>query len=582
VKKSKRREKKREMIKDWARSLSFYSENRKRLAIAQNLWKCSDTKRSMNHLLLVDALIRGLDDNDERVGWTCAWALKDMGASVKKDLDQVVEFSYSDRARTRARFALKYLGQQNSAYRAMKNRMMQTTGVDVNLADVQCMVGRLRSSEAVREKALEDIASNCDIAMYQLIDALRYNDPVIVGTVIDALSAIGGEKVYNAIIRALQDPDVNMRMCAARTIGCMRRRGTINDDAVRLLGKALDDELGVCREAAISLRYFDTHESKIYLVRVVENYRPGWWEAMKSLEYMGYQWDLAALVRLLKYKDADKLAYVLGKIMERSPRVLDGDDARRFIEILGVNHERVRNPCKKILVGMGDAVLDEVSAYLNTGSNKVRVPLVEVLGEMDGEKPMRLLVDALDNSSVEARKAALLALKGMGDRPLDELNRYVKKKALTPAVVELLGGMDDPRAGAVLRLWMGDDAQKKLKVISGLPSAKGKVAHELLSQALSDESASIRREAIERIRKNADGTMIEPLLKIVCNDTDESTMSLALKALYSIDDERVKPILIRITQLHPSHDIRREAHYMLYPSNPEREKRSGLGRFPIP
>lgn len=353
---------------------------------------------------------------------------------------------------------------------------------------------------------------------------------------------------FNAILDATSDGDGQIRVHAVRALGTLKLASTY-----QTLEKMVDDKDPQVRKEAISAlgELGDSRASDLIAKKVVSDPIASVKEAsISALRKIGSNdtATLDALTIALKNK-ADSVRYGSSYAVEE----LTGLSTREFLEGILVDREKswkmrevaahalaknryahrctlgladekraVRNACAIILVRNvdlrlssmfydEDKMLEFMELMIAEPDENLRAGVAKILGDLRGEKGVKLLVRGLKDESVRVRVCSAIALNKIKNplavESLIETYKREKQPIVRQNVVEALGEIRDPRA------------------------------IETLCEALTDETQFVRAAAAISLSKIPSTSAVDPLIQRL-KDELPVVRKATLKALSKIDDER--------------------------------------------
>ena len=215
------------------------------------------------------------------------------------------------------------------------------------------------------------------------------------------------------------------------------------------------------------------------------------------------------------------------------------------------NPEIRRNAIEGLHVGTGSAansrVFEVLAAGLNDDDLKVRCAAARVLGDLEDERAVDLLMPLLSSSSPDLRQTAAVALGHLRD-----------PRAVDPLVLMLRSAnpQDRAKAGEALRDlgWTPPnlDDQALFDVAIGnarAASFRGEAAIDPLVSELQHDTSFARRSAAEALEGVKDPRRIQPLLAAL-RDADPT---VRVSAIHAFAAENAKPVVdALIRALHDS------------------------------
>jgi HEAT repeat protein len=435
----------------------------------------------------------------------------------------------------------------------------------------------------VRRVAVKALAARRDAALVDgIVAALRedHRDFSLLSSALQLLTLTGVDST-KALVRLMDDPDVDLRVQVALALGTQRQAA-----AVDALLRALDDPDSNVRFHAIeSLGRLASPLAIDKLTAIAET--RDFYLAFPAIE---------ALVRINDPVIAPRIAPLLGDPMlgaaaaEALGHVGDEDaieplavtlsqpttSVTASIEALTrIQHryesstsdgEEIKELVRRHL--SADGVKRIVAALERASGDSVR-PLINVLGWLDdpavpdalvrllgaedarhdvveafvrfGSSAVPLLIDQLSTGEPDARRAAIVALGRIGDRRAVEpliglLNE--QDRELRVAVASALARLGDTRAFEPLLPMLGDSDVAVRQAVVGALNSIGHADMASRVCELLDHPDPLLRESAVKIAGYFGYSECADALLARCSDTDEAVRAAAIEHLPYFDDSR--------------------------------------------
>ena len=328
----------------------------------------------------------------------------------------------------------------------------------------------------VREEAVKSLGDLGEKAVPALIETATGNAPELRELAFEQLEGFGPD-LPRYLKDALGHPYWKVRLGALILIGKLKPRSKSIWLAV---GKLLQDpEVEVRIEAAKTLGKFSPPSSTAKalapeIAKALRNNRD-WWRVRLAILEMLQAW---------------------GK--------LGANAAYAVVELLGEDDQKVVSTAKETLKSMGQAALPALIQGMTAPMWQVKVASAELIAQLgkDAEKAVPALEGALEDSDIEVRKSALRALAAIGPasaKALPSILKLIRGESTSPAVrkeaVLCLFSLGEPGLNSLKELLSGDDwlARKKLMDIVGQLGEKlGKKALPFLRIALTHREEGVR------------------------------------------------------------------------------------------
>lgn len=301
-------------------------------------------------------------------------------------------------------------------------------------------------------------------AVYRLIEEMRYGDRTLRTLAMELLAAIGGEEVVVALIHLLESGEVRDKELAREALGVVRAPESV----VHLLDLLGHQDVEVRVQAALALGQVGGPEAVDPLLELAQQGQPQdqkaaaqalgalrepraipklidlirldtgdvWFVAAEALLLIGEPATqaLLSMLRSKKRNDQKVAAAVVGhlklrgalpallELLEHEDWSLRGVAAQALGQIrdaaaveplaallLSENHNDRRSAGEALAAIGSSEALEAVSAVWREADAQLRVELASLLGSMDPELAVELLLEALADEDAEVRRAAVLA-----------------------------------------------------------------------------------------------------------------------------------------------------------------------------
>ncbi len=404
------------------------------LAAAKALGKLDDSSVASKHVLL-------LGNADTDVQLAAVKVLGELGdSSVASKLVLLLGNADKD-VRAATAEALGKLGDRSVATELVK--LLKDTNQDENIRQAAAeALGKLGDSSGLI-KLLEDTTTSSYLrwqAVYVLRDLggssvapalvklLEDTDINVRRRVPDSLGKLGDSSVAPALIKLLEDKDANVRQLAAQTLGQLGNRSAVsnlkkllNDTNTKdKVQQAVVESLGQLGDKSVTNKLVELLND----TNTKDDVRQA---AAKALGNLGDNSVANELVKLLENKDKDvrqSTATALGQLGDNS----DVSILRTLLEDKDTN---VRRAAAEALGQLGDnSGVPTLVKLLKDSDTNVREGAAEALGQLGDNSGVPTLIKLLADSQWYARRAAADALGKLGDR------------SVAPALVPLLADDD--------------------------------------------------------------------------------------------------------------------------------------------
>jgi len=387
------------------------------------------------------------------------------------------------------------------------------------------------------------------------LEALRSPDEAVRAAAVAALQGMGKEGVIY-LIRALNDPHPAVRVAAADALG------QIGDaDAVDPLIQTTHDEREDVRIAAASaLARIGDRRSIQPLIRLFADRYHGVRVAAADAVAVFGRAALEALEEALSdpvivVRVTAARAIGLIGVMESIPVLIDH---------LGDPAPEVRWSVARALADFGPPVIDPLSLVMRRGSRDMRLAAIDALWEIEDERVVDLLRQALDDEDEEVREKAAAALKkrqvidvwrsALGQQVQEEVRAPKKKKKPIRQEDRKAFERSGPQeVGKLISALKEKDWQMQLNVATRL-IMMGKPAVDGLIRALRNEDPEIQAAAAGILGEMRE-TAVEPLMDAL-DDSDRFVRIVAAQNLGKIGNKRAIEALISALHRETDPEVR--------------------------
>ncbi|HJZ77531.1 MAG TPA: HEAT repeat domain-containing protein [Vicinamibacterales bacterium] len=390
-----------------------------------------------------------------------------------------------------------------------------------------------------------------------LVDLLRHEDADLR---IQAALALGTQEeqpaAIDALIAALDDPDVNVRFHAIEALGklgspsAVDRLASITESNDFFLAFPALDSLARIRDAAVAPR----------VVPLLRDALVGD-HAAEVLGEIGDEDAVVPLVAALDRADSSVTSVVdalvaiahryrdtlgvQGHIDDIVRRTISPAGARRIIDAAGTTADA---SLKNLVVLLGWLRGPEVERALThlLGASEVHQELIEAIVRF-GSSMVDRLIAQLRGADLATRRAAAIALGHIGDcRAVPALVETLEgdDRDLLVTAAGALARLGDARAFEALIARLGDsDLRVRHAAIAALNSIGHPQMAACMRTLLDSPDAHVRESAVMiagyfGYRDCAEGLLVR------CHDADEAVRAAALEHIVYLDDERVLPLLV--------------------------------------
>jgi len=399
-----------------------------------------------------------------------------------------------------------------------------------------------RASPAAKGKSQVRSQHDARVAM-ALVEALRDADVSVRLSAAHALGDLQDSAAVLALMRAVtQDPDAGVRKTAAWALG------EIEDArAVPALTQALtsDDDEEVRRMAAWALGEIEDPSAIDGLsVGLRDTSREVRAAAIRALGEIEDARAIPAITLALRDEDPEirkHAAWALGEIED--PRAVEP-----LFAALGDASAEVRRQAAWALGEIEDRrAVPGLTRALQDEDVEVRKMAVWALGEIEDPTALEPLTAALRDANPEIRSRAAWALGELEDRrAVEALVAALRDESIEvrDQAVWALGEIGDPRAAEGLALAL-QDAQPAIrrKAAWAMGEINLRTAPPALMAALQDGDVEVKRQAIHALAEIEDPASV-PALVSAARDTDTRVRKMALYALSEIGGVQAYEMLL--------------------------------------
>ncbi len=347
-------------------------------------------------------------------------------------------------------------------------------------------------------------------------------------TIVGALKTIDGDNVSH-LLGHLSDENALVRRAVARVLG-VTGRGEAEDPLIGLLS----DENGHVRStAAESLGQLRSRKAVARLLHLLtDEYENVQEAAICALAEIGDESILDNLSRDFTSRDTPlrkNIALLLGKFS--SSKAID---ALAFA--LKDEEPDVRKAAVLALGTLtGEKAHRSLMLAVTDDDPEVRMLAAEALGKARLSDAVDALIFLLEDPDIWVRAAAARALGRFGG---EQVGTVLAERLDTAsdifllALVEVLGRLKAEKALApLLKLAQHDDPEVRKTVLAALAEYRWEDVQRTVVERLADAHWSVRKTAIEILKRKQDPAAVQILARIAENDSDGSVRQAAKEAL---------------------------------------------------
>lgn len=426
------------------------------------------------------------------------------------------------------------------------------------MANLEELGRRLESSDAEeRREAAVDLGRRGAEAVPLLFRSLRDREWRVRKTAVDALVAIGGARVVEGLLDALNAPDnAGARNSAIEAL--VRIGGPAVDALIPLVEtpdpdvrKFVVDILGDIRDARavpdLIGRLKDSDENvRVAAAEALGKIRdPRAVDALLAcLAGSGQGWlDNAAAVALGEIGDVRALGPLLAALGRNNLR-------EPILEALGkIGNADTLGP---LVAGLGDPLrivrevsIVAISEIYRKSDEQGRRTIRSAVSSGIGDRAVEFLEDILVTSNGGLVKATMALLGWAGrESSIRKIFDLMREEDLEEPAVQSLQFLDRSRAGLLVGYLASDNALVRRSVARVLGELGVAAAEDPLIGLLTDENGHVRSVAAEALARMKSKKAVAPLLALLA-DEYTSVQDSAIQALAAIGDESVLDGLIR-------------------------------------
>ncbi len=512
------------------------------------------TIHQMSTLYDLDALEAVLEEQARTATGRPGWLLEvyDQLGLVDKYIEKLrTARKWRDRA-----FAAELLGRVGSAKAVpallQTVQATQTEDSDVReialralarIADpraVEPLILALASAEAWLAPRIADILTRHGTAVVEPLMALLADsgrNPARAWAA-NVLGEVRAQAAFPVLVKALDDPDDEVRAKSATALGRLGDRRAIN----HLLERLLTDSAPFVRgRMATTLGQFGGPEVIDRLVRALGD--PAWWVRMRSVEALEQIGSAADGPLLVALDDRDQ------EIRQRAAVAL---------ERLGVAADLVR------MIDAGDGVAEASQTLVRLASAGTRELLAELLHhhapdvreialtairrDGRGDLGAELIRQAAADSEPSLRALALDALRVLR---LEQALPAALTGAVDPdsrvraAAIRLAGTLGEPDVVEVVRAHTVDpDASVRAAAAGALGALKARSAQDDLARLMDDPTPAVRKSAVLAVAEAGLRQLVPAVIELL-GDREEEVRAAAARSIAALSDRSAVPALLR-------------------------------------
>ena len=237
-----------------------------------------------------------------------------------------------------------------------------------------------------------------------------------------------------------------------------------------------------------------------------------------------------------------------------------------FFEVLSpyLRHadRRLQRTALQAMVGFpGPRTVAELARVWRRADSDVRLAVLGVLRSIGDDDVLPLMVEALGDTTLQVRNAALEATIALGQGGRIDTTRMllwllrasdVNVRRLAVDIVREVGDPLGELWPRLLELLRDEDWWVREQVVEALVSMAGEDLTRHVVGYLEDEKDVVRRYAVEVLLRLKDPRSLGALVRVAAADEDWWVRERAVECAGAIGDEKVVPHLVKLAEAEPS------------------------------
>ncbi|MBU1105049.1 MAG: HEAT repeat domain-containing protein [Candidatus Riflebacteria bacterium] len=406
----------------------------------------------------------------------------------------------------------------------------------------------------IRRRLLELLASYDDVRVASLMNEIlgQTRDP-------DLLTAAVGYFVRHpsaerhTSLKMLSGSD-NWSISLMANLALSRLKDEGASAHVRRLVKSANAEVRqIIAEALVSQPLI---EDRNIFQALFEDARPRIREiAVEGLALFGSDERISILRRCLSLESDHKIKLLLLKKAEKEKSTLLYEE---FYKLLQVSDDQIRNTSINAIAAMGERIADRIIIDFDRMPLVVREQMILVLGQIGGDKVVKIFRECLTAKERWLRINAVDACSRLGSAELDgELIKILQNSETdiwvrATAVSALRRSKNSQALEIIATQLKHDDARVRANAVEALSELKWPDLPVACKKLLHDRNDRVRVNSAIALWKSGNQEVFGELEKMA-RDRSRWVRSSAVFALGRIHDHQVTPILLKM--LHDSEDI---------------------------
>lgn len=214
---------------------------------------------------------------------------------------------------------------------------------------------------------------------------------------------------------------------------------------------------------------------------------------------------LYPLIKALQDEDAGVQQAAMDALIEFT----DESAVHNVLPLLSDRRVSIRNMAREVLEKIGICGIELFSRHLFGANEDLRKMIADILGKIECEESVNILVELLKDPSANVRSAAAEGLGNVGDsRVVDNLIELLNERWVSLFAARSLGRLRDKRAIKPLtRLLRSPYTESKIIAIEALSSIGGDDALDGILDALDDISPDVINEVVKGVIKITRGNI---------------------------------------------------------------------------
>ncbi|MCP4396895.1 MAG: NACHT domain-containing protein [bacterium] len=482
----------------------------------------------------IAALAEGLEDEKEYVRRLAVKTLKEIGG--EQAIPPLLQACHDADKELRLT-AVEALGQIGAQESDMSSRLRIVSALVKTLDD------EVSSVQWAAAYALGQIRDRDTIPA--LVQALRKNQTHVNRAISDALRHTVTHRSASHMLKALNDPNVNVRRTAVNILGEL---GECDPEIVPALLHCMQDADNTVRRDAIgALGELQSVQAIPLLIEMLK--APEWelrWAAAGALGRIGPSEAVEQLLPLLQDSDG----YVCRAAAEALGHSGDGRTIPHLLHALNSKNPYVQQAAGKALgeVGKSMTVPYILQAIKEGEQDVIRKDLEDALRYVSDASVVPFLLEALQDETPQVRRVAVNTLGHLGTAEAGSSLIALLKDAddhVRRSVVQVLGKIREMNAVPPLIEALKDENRHiRQAAAQALGFMKAHEAVPALIESVGSADYLLRQAAVEALGRIGDSRALGPLLEAL-RDREWKARWSAVYALGRIGDAQALPFLHR-------------------------------------